>query len=133
MTGRSFVTSRPRFMSSRLTRPRPTGRWPGTRPSWCWPARGPGRPAASAGPMRPPRPRASSPACWPGSSPDAVPWTYPGRPRPALARDVIGPDAELYVDANGGYTAGQAVRVGQRLADQGVTWFEEPVSSQDVA
>ena len=53
--------------------------------------------------------------------------------RVALARDVIGPDAELYVDANGGYTAGQAVRVGQRLADQGVTWFEEPVSSQDLA
>ena len=31
--------------------------------------------------------------------------------RVALAREVIGPDAELYVDANGGYTAGQAVRV----------------------
>src|SRR5581483_7331126 len=40
---------------------------------------------------------------------------------------------ELYVDANGGYTAGQAVRVGQRLAEHGVTWFEEPVSSQDLA
>ena len=37
------------------------------------------------------------------------------------------------MDANGGYTAGQAVRVGQRLADLGVTWFEEPVSSQDLA
>jgi L-alanine-DL-glutamate epimerase-like enolase superfamily enzyme len=34
--------------------------------------------------------------------------------RVALAREVIGPNAELYVDANGGYTAGQAVRVGQR-------------------
>jgi L-alanine-DL-glutamate epimerase-like enolase superfamily enzyme len=53
--------------------------------------------------------------------------------RVALAREVIGPDAELYVDANGGYTAGQAVRIGQRLAEQGVTWFEEPVSSQDLA
>jgi L-alanine-DL-glutamate epimerase-like enolase superfamily enzyme len=53
--------------------------------------------------------------------------------RVALAREVIGPDRELYVDANGGYTAGQAVRVGQRLADHGVTWFEEPVSSQDLA
>src|SRR5215472_112582 len=45
--------------------------------------------------------------------------------RAALAREVIGPDRELYVDANGGYTVGQAVRVGRRLADHGVTWFEE--------
>ncbi|MGH3224244.1 MAG: enolase C-terminal domain-like protein, partial [Streptosporangiaceae bacterium] len=53
--------------------------------------------------------------------------------RVALAREVIGPDTELYVDANGGYTTGQAVRVGHRLEEYGVTWFEEPVSSQDLA
>ncbi|HEY2443981.1 MAG TPA: enolase C-terminal domain-like protein, partial [Streptosporangiaceae bacterium] len=53
--------------------------------------------------------------------------------RIALARAVIGPDAELYVDANGGYPTGQAVRVGQPMADHGVTWFEEPVSSDDLA
>ena len=53
--------------------------------------------------------------------------------RVALARDVIGPDTELYVDANGGYTAGQAVRVAGQMAPYGVTWFEEPVSSQDLA
>jgi L-alanine-DL-glutamate epimerase-like enolase superfamily enzyme len=53
--------------------------------------------------------------------------------RVALAREVIGPAAELYVDANGGYPVGQAVRVGHRLAEYGVTWFEEPVSSQDLA
>jgi L-alanine-DL-glutamate epimerase-like enolase superfamily enzyme len=53
--------------------------------------------------------------------------------RVALAREVIGPDAALYVDANGGYTAGQAVRVADRLTEYGVTWFEEPVSSQDLA
>jgi L-alanine-DL-glutamate epimerase-like enolase superfamily enzyme len=50
-----------------------------------------------------------------------------------LAREIIGPDAELYVDANGGYTAGQAVRVACEMADWDVTWFEEPVSSQDLA
>jgi L-alanine-DL-glutamate epimerase-like enolase superfamily enzyme len=55
------------------------------------------------------------------------------RDRVALAREVIGPDTELYVDANGGYRTGQAVRVGRWLADYGVTWFEEPVSSQDLA
>jgi L-alanine-DL-glutamate epimerase-like enolase superfamily enzyme len=55
------------------------------------------------------------------------------RARVALARDCIGPDSELYVDANGAYRTGQAVRVGTWLSDYGVSWFEEPVSSQDVA
>jgi L-alanine-DL-glutamate epimerase-like enolase superfamily enzyme len=53
--------------------------------------------------------------------------------RVALAREVIGPDTELYVDANGGYSAGQAVRVADRMDEYHVTWFEEPVSSQDLA
>jgi L-alanine-DL-glutamate epimerase-like enolase superfamily enzyme len=53
--------------------------------------------------------------------------------RVALAREVIGPGTELYVDANGGYGAGQAVRVAHRMAESGVSWFEEPVSSQDLA
>jgi L-alanine-DL-glutamate epimerase-like enolase superfamily enzyme len=53
--------------------------------------------------------------------------------RAELAREVIGPDAELYVDANGAYSAGQAVRVAYELSGAGVTWFEEPVSSQDLA
>ena len=53
--------------------------------------------------------------------------------RVALAREVIGPDTELYVDANGGYSAGQAVRMAHQMDDFGVTWFEEPVSSQDLA
>ena len=53
--------------------------------------------------------------------------------RVALAREVIGPDAELFVDANGGYSTGQAVRVARLLADYGVTWFEVPVSSDDLA
>jgi L-alanine-DL-glutamate epimerase-like enolase superfamily enzyme len=52
--------------------------------------------------------------------------------RVALAREIIGPDTELFVDANGGYSAGQAVRVAERMAPYGVTWFEEPVSAQDL-
>src|SRR6202035_4293652 len=44
----------------------------------------------------------------------------------------IGPDAELFVDANGGYTRKQAVRMALAMADQDVTWFEEPVSSDDL-
>ena len=53
--------------------------------------------------------------------------------RVALAREIIGPGAELYVDANGGYGTGQAVRVAHRMAESEVSWFEEPVSSQDLA
>jgi L-alanine-DL-glutamate epimerase-like enolase superfamily enzyme len=48
-------------------------------------------------------------------------------------RDLAGPEAELMVDANGGYTVGQARRVGRCLDDVGVVWFEEPVSSDDRA
>jgi L-alanine-DL-glutamate epimerase-like enolase superfamily enzyme len=51
--------------------------------------------------------------------------------RVALARETVGPDVELYVDANGGYDARQAVRVARAFDEHGVTWFEEPVSSDD--
>jgi len=53
--------------------------------------------------------------------------------RVALAREAVGPDVEVYVDANGGYTRKQAVRIGRALTQAGVTWFEEPVSSDDLA
>ena len=53
--------------------------------------------------------------------------------RVALTRETVGPDTELYVDANGGYGAGQATRVGHRLAEWDVRWYEEPVSSDDLA
>jgi L-alanine-DL-glutamate epimerase-like enolase superfamily enzyme len=50
-----------------------------------------------------------------------------------LARKTIGDLVELYVDANGGYTRKQAIRVGQVMSDAwSVTWFEEPVSSDDL-
>ncbi|POX39346.1 mandelate racemase [Streptomyces sp. Ru73] len=52
--------------------------------------------------------------------------------RVAAARRTIGPATDLYVDANGGYSRKQAVRMAARLADEGVTWFEEPVSSDDL-
>ena len=51
--------------------------------------------------------------------------------RVALAREVVGDDVQLFVDANGAYQEGEAVRVGRRLTDQGVSWFEEPVTSDD--
>ena len=44
-------------------------------------------------------------------------------------RKAIGPEPELFIDANGGYTAKQALHVAQLVASEGVTYFEEPVSS----
>lgn len=53
--------------------------------------------------------------------------------RVAAVRRAIGPEPELFVDANGGYTRKQAVRLAERFHAEGVTWFEEPVSSDDLA
>ncbi|GAA4056430.1 enolase C-terminal domain-like protein [Streptomyces shaanxiensis] len=52
--------------------------------------------------------------------------------RVQAARQVIGSEAELYVDAGGAYTRKQAIRVGHALAEHGVGWFEEPVPSDDL-
>lgn len=53
--------------------------------------------------------------------------------RVRLARAVVGDACELFVDANGAYTRKQALRVGATMyAESGVTWFEEPVSSDDL-
>ncbi len=54
--------------------------------------------------------------------------------RVAAARKAIGPDIKLFVDANGGYSCKQALYFAERFfADSNVTWFEEPVSSDDLA
>ncbi len=52
--------------------------------------------------------------------------------RIAVARSEVGSEPELYVDANGAYTRKQAVRIAHDFAELGVTWFEEPVSSDDL-
>lgn len=56
----------------------------------------------------------------------------PGRDhaRVAAAREAIGA-AALFVDANGAYDPRGALRQGPMLREAGVTWFEEPVSSDD--
>ncbi len=53
--------------------------------------------------------------------------------RVALAREAIGDACELFVDANGAYSRKQALGMSERFAEQRVTWFEEPVSSDDLA
>ena len=52
--------------------------------------------------------------------------------RMAQARKVIGEQTELFVDANGGYSRKQAIRVMAAAADLDVRWLEEPVSSDDL-
>ncbi len=53
--------------------------------------------------------------------------------RVRVAREAIGPAAELYVDANGAYSRKQALWQAQIFADEyRVAWFEEPVSSDDL-
>jgi L-alanine-DL-glutamate epimerase-like enolase superfamily enzyme len=53
--------------------------------------------------------------------------------RVAEAREAIGPDTELFVDANGAYSRKQALALAEIFAAKsGVTWFEEPVSSDDL-
>jgi L-alanine-DL-glutamate epimerase-like enolase superfamily enzyme len=48
------------------------------------------------------------------------------------ARKTIGENVNLFVDANGAYTAKQAIEKSYQFADQDIVWFEEPVSSDDL-
>jgi L-alanine-DL-glutamate epimerase-like enolase superfamily enzyme len=52
--------------------------------------------------------------------------------RVKAAREAIGAETELYVDANGAFDRKQALAFGERFAALGVSWFEEPVSSDDL-
>lgn len=61
--------------------------------------------------------------------------THPDRDphRIAIARRAIGDHAELYIDANGAYSRKQALHLAQLAhVEHNVTWFEEPVSSDDL-
>jgi L-alanine-DL-glutamate epimerase-like enolase superfamily enzyme len=56
------------------------------------------------------------------------------RHRLEVARKAIGEDIALYADANGAYSVSQAIEWAHVLRGEfGVGWFEEPVSSDDLA
>ncbi len=61
-----------------------------------------------------------------GSDPHAD----PGRVQ--AARQAVGADTVLMVDGNGAYRRKQALALAERFAEEKVTWFEEPVSSDDL-
>jgi L-alanine-DL-glutamate epimerase-like enolase superfamily enzyme len=48
------------------------------------------------------------------------------------ARSAIGPGVALFVDANGAYSRKQALALAESFARLGVSWLEEPVSSDDL-
>jgi L-alanine-DL-glutamate epimerase-like enolase superfamily enzyme len=52
--------------------------------------------------------------------------------RVAKARDAIGDEVELFVDANGAYSRKRALELAEVFAEERVSWFEEPVSSDDL-
>lgn len=53
--------------------------------------------------------------------------------RVRVARDAVGPEVSLFVDANGGYSRKQALAQAEIFAREfGVTWFEEPRPSDDL-
>ncbi len=53
--------------------------------------------------------------------------------RVRAAREAIGVESCLYVDANGAYDRKQALRLAEAFAGLGVVWFEEPVVAEDLA
>ena len=50
-----------------------------------------------------------------------------------LVRSITGPDIEVMVDANGANNPQDAVLWAERYRELGVSYFEEPVSSQDLS
>jgi L-alanine-DL-glutamate epimerase-like enolase superfamily enzyme len=55
------------------------------------------------------------------------------RERVRAAREAVGATCELFVDANGAYDVKQAIAQAGDFAESGVAWFEEPVSSDNLA
>lgn len=53
--------------------------------------------------------------------------------RVQVAHRAVGEKVQLFVDANGAYTAKQAIHLADIFHASEVTWFEEPVSSDDLA
>jgi L-alanine-DL-glutamate epimerase-like enolase superfamily enzyme len=59
----------------------------------------------------------------PGADPERV----------RVARKSIGSHVALFVDANGAYTTKQALALAEVFSQQGVSWFEEPVSADHLS
>ena len=49
-----------------------------------------------------------------------------------IVRDAVGDEVEMFVDANNGYYAKQAIEMSRYFEEYGVRWFEEPVLADDI-
>lgn len=52
--------------------------------------------------------------------------------RLTAVREVVGEDFTLFIDANQGFTRGEALRRSRAYEDLGIAWFEEPLPADDV-
>jgi D-arabinonate dehydratase len=52
--------------------------------------------------------------------------------RLAAVRHALGDNIEIFVDANNGYYAKQAIRIAEEFAEFNIGWFEEPVLADDI-
>jgi L-alanine-DL-glutamate epimerase-like enolase superfamily enzyme len=52
--------------------------------------------------------------------------------RVAAVRKALGNEATMYIDANNGYYAKQAIRLAESFKELNVGWFEEPVLADDI-
>ena len=50
-----------------------------------------------------------------------------------VMREAVGPDIDLMVDINQGWSVNQAITVGRELAAYNLSWLEDPVHHQDYA
>ena len=47
-------------------------------------------------------------------------------------RDAMGPDFELLIEAHRRFSPSHAIRIGQRLTEFGITWYEEPCLAENI-
>jgi len=47
-------------------------------------------------------------------------------------RDAVGPDFELLIEAHRRFSPSHAIRIGQRLVEFGITWYEEPCLADNI-
>ncbi|MBM3934317.1 MAG: mandelate racemase/muconate lactonizing enzyme family protein [SAR202 cluster bacterium] len=53
--------------------------------------------------------------------------------RVRVLREAVGPNVDIMIDVNQGWTVNQAVSIGRRLEELGVYWLEDPVPHHDLA
>ena len=54
-----------------------------------------------------------------------------GMDKVAAVREAVGSKIEVLIDAHGHYNVPTAIRIGNRLAEHSVTWYEEPVPPEN--